>query len=188
MTNRSFSLTHPEPSTAKQAPRSDSFQKRDYASEAITHWLDAKIVSHDLDEAMQQGVVLSERVRNGELWLRERGPSNPDYKRAQRQHDRLCRRQSDNLMEIKWLYVKLYLRVCNVHGCLNQVADPDKWIRKHGGGGFQNDVISIWHALQPERKPPFRSYPPPDGAYYVESGFTSHAILNAWMTRQEGAA
>lgn len=178
--SKSFSLTHPEPPAIRRPNNADSDH---YDGLALTHWLEAQIKSHDLDAAWDELTEVSNRLLRGDLWLQERGPSNPKWQRAQRTHARLHERQKELLGHVKWLYVTLWLECAAVAGCLAFVDDPDDWIDRNAPGQFEPTAKSIWYAVQPRRQPPFQSYPVPDSAYYIEYGFQTQADLEAWMNR-----
>lgn len=179
----SFSLTHPEPS--KPAPPRGMFQPRNYAEDALTHWLDAQIISHDLDTAIADAETVGNRIVKGDLWLKERGPSNPDYERAKRQLRRLETRQAKLLFEVKGLYVRLYLACCAVYGSCALLDDPQAWVDEYAGGQWvHSNHRAVWNALQPDRRPPFTHYPPPDHAWHIDP-FTTFGSLERWMQRNE---
>lgn len=191
VSSRSFSLTHPDPPKVQALGMQPSryygtYDPRDYANEALTNWLDAQLASHDLDDALAESSTVGQRLIDGDHWVREHGPSNPDWERAQRLHVKLHNRQKELLGIIKFRYVRLWLRCCAVFGCLNLIDDPDGWIATHAPGRFTNDPKAIWHALQPERTPPFQSFPPNE-AWYVGGAFETQDQLDVWVSRKESS-
>lgn len=182
MVNRNFSLTHPVPGPPAR-PRNDG---RDYASEAVSHLLNVAHSNLDFEDAYAELSTVSQRLQAGDLWLRERGPTNPKYGQAQRQHATLSRRQGALLQIVKARYVALYLRCADLHGCLNSLSagEQQAWLGKHAGHAFTNDLASIWRSQQPERKMPFTTLAPPE-AMHIDGGFRTPEQLENWMTRGE---
>ena len=174
-----FSLTHPAPTAPRRNGNSDH-----WAGEAITRWLDAQLVSHDLDAACAAGAEIGKRLLNGDLWLKRHGDDHPKAGAARRMHTRLVEAQRESVIRQRHLYVKTWLEACALHGALNQVDDAEAWLAKHAPGVPDNTPRAIWHALQPERSPPFQTYPPTVEAYYVEHGFQTQEQLTAWMHRE----
>ena len=178
MTGRNFSLTHPEPRTARQ-PHGG----RDWSMEAHDRLLDIEHANLDFEEALTASSATADRLFKGDMWLRRNGNNHPKAQQARKVHNGLIGTQQQQLHILKARFVRLWLCVCALHGTLNQTADPQAWLDKHAPQIPANTPQALWKAYQPERSPPFTTWPC-DEAYYIDNRPFTYETLTRWMHRE----
>ena len=177
----SFSLTHPTPTPHRRAR-----DGRDYAGLALAHWHEADGINVEFEHAWAASSDVGVRLMRGDAWFRTHGLDHPEAERARRTYNRLLEQQHRLLFEVKAKYVSLWLRVCAVYGALREHDDVDGWLELHAPGVTENTPTAFWARLQPDRAPPFTTFPPPPEASHIEPGFHTREQLEAWMHRDEG--
>lgn len=181
----SFSLTHP-PRDPHIGPRQPG---ADYADLALSRWLDARIIAHDLNECRQHARGLSVRIENGRTWMRSHDVRHPRFQHNKRRLMRLEWTLTEQAIRYRALQINGWSACCTTYAMLQHLTplEREAWWREYGNdaGGYQKP-LDVWRAAGFQAVPP--SGWPPDREGWEWEGYSGWGLMprqDEWLEEMQ---
>lgn len=181
---RDFSLTSPKTKNG-QARDPHVFDYRDTITpedRALLAWLDAQLMSCDLDDLDAELRDISARLETARAWFAEHGAAHPRYRDAEERQYALQRRQRDLMPQFRVASYGCWIHVLTTYAALQHVTDVPAWIAVNATGRFTAQTPhGIWQSLRGQQPAP-GSWPVEDREAWIERRVLAQEVWNVgWM-------